>query len=81
MQAAVDVHERLAFARQPAGLGLAQALRVRQAAGDFTIPIDPGQVVRARHQCEVHRSALRRLAGLDDSDVPGRRRELLEIVD
>ena len=62
VQAAVDVDERLAFARERLRLGVGQPLRMRETLPDLAVPIDLRQVLRRRHQREVHRPPLRRLA-------------------
>ena len=81
VQSAVDVDEGFAFAREPACLGVGQPLRMREPARDLAVPIDLSQVVRRRHEREVHRAPLRRLAGLDELDVLAGGRQLLEVVD
>ena len=56
VQAAVDVDERLALAREPARLGVGQSLRMRQPPRDLPVVIDLREILRRRHQREVHRA-------------------------
>ena len=81
VQAAVDVDERLALARQRPRLRFGQALRVRQPPRDLAVAIDLLEVLRRRDQREVIGAPLRRRAGFDQRQPIAGGIELLEIVD
>ena len=81
VQAAVDVHERLALARELARRRVGEPGGMRQALRNLAISLDLLEILRARDEREVHRAALARLAGLDEPDVLTRGGELAEIFD
>ncbi|MNJ31664.1 hypothetical protein D3C77_263080 [compost metagenome] len=65
MQAAVDPDHGLALGGQGAGLGLADALGLGQAARDLLIAVDLGQVLGRGDDGEILRPPFGRLADLD----------------
>ena len=81
VQAAVDVDERLAFTRQPAGLLIGQSFRMRQPARDLAVAVDALEVLLRRHQREVIGPPLRRGAGFDQPHVVRCGVDFLEVVD
>ena len=81
VQAAVDVHERLALTRELTRRRVGEPGGMRQALRNLAIALDLLEILRARNEREVHRPALARLAGLDEADVLARGRELAEIFD
>ena len=81
VQAAVDVDERLAFTRQPAGLLIGQSFRMRQPARDLTVAVDALEILLRRHQREVIGPPLRRGAGFDQPHVVRCGVDFLEVVD
>ena len=81
VQAAVDVHNRFALARELPRLLVRQAVRVREPLSNLSIVVELVQIIRRRdHRIHV-RAALRRLAGLEQPDGLARRRQLLEVRD
>ena len=81
VETAVDVDERLPFARELARRGFGQRAGMREPTSDLPIAIQSGQVVRRRDEREIHRPLLARRPGLHEFHELRRRGDTLEVLD
>ena len=81
VEAAVDVHQGAALVGERAGLGVAEAARVREAERDFAVAVQVAQILGAGDERDVHGSPEGGAADFTEFEAVAGRVELLEVVD